>query len=181
LMPLLSDHWRVPHILPYLYVSGLVLAATGFGLRRARRARYPGMPLLTLGAGALALMVVCSAGHSLGYSYRNLGHAAASAMGPDDRLAVYRHLVHGITFYSRHRVIMVKAWGELDFGRQQGDQRAYFWPDDETLVREWSEGRRLFLVINRKELDELRPRLDPPPRIVAGEGKKVLVVNDGPS
>jgi 4-amino-4-deoxy-L-arabinose transferase-like glycosyltransferase len=181
LTPMFSDHWRVPHIVPYLYVTGLLLAATGVGVRRALRARYADMPLLTLGAGALALMLVCSAAHSLGYSYRNLGRAAAAVMNPEDRLAVYRHLVHGITFYSRHRVIMVKAWGELAFGSQQGDQRAYFWPDNETLVREWSGGRRLFLVINRKELDELRPRLDPPPRIVAGEGKKVLVVNQGPS
>jgi 4-amino-4-deoxy-L-arabinose transferase-like glycosyltransferase len=179
LLPLFSGHWRVPLILPYLYVLGILLGATGFGMRTALRARDPHIPLVTLGAGALALLLVCSAARSLGYSYRNLGHAAASVIGPDDRLAVYRHLVHGITFYSRHRVIMVKAWGELDFGSQQGDQRAYFWPDDEMLVGEWSRGRRLFLVINRNELDALRARLDPPPRLVAGEGKKVLVVNDG--
>lgn len=179
LVPLFSEHWRVPHILPYLYLSGLLLAATGLGVRKALRVRDPRTPLLALGAGALALMMLCSAAHSLGYSYKNLGLAAASITGPDDRLVVYRHLVSGIPFYSRHRVIMAKAWGELDFGRQQGDQKAYFWPDNETLLREWSAGGRLFLVINRKELDELRPRLDPPPRIVAAEGKKVLVASEG--
>ncbi len=179
LVPVLSSHPRVPLIQPYLYAGGLVLAATGFGARAALRARHPRIPLVVFSAGALGLMVLCSAGHSLANSYRELGRAAASHVRPGDRLAVYQHLVYGIMFYSRHRVIMVSSGGELRFGSQQGDHQAYFWPDDETLRREWAGGGRLFLVINRNELDALRPPLDPAPRLVATEGKKVLIVNSG--
>jgi len=180
LVPFFSSHRRVPLIVPYLYLGGLLLAATGFATRAALRSRYPRLPLVAFSAGALGLMALCSAGHSLANTYRELGRAAASSMRPGDRLAVYRHLVHGITFYSRHRVIMVRGRGELRFGSEQGNQEAYFWPDDDALRREWAEDGRLFLVINRKELDAFQPPLDPPPRLVASEGKKVLVVNAGP-
>jgi hypothetical protein len=73
---------------------------------------------------------------------------------------------------------MVGGWGELDFGSRQEDQSAFFWRKDAQLIDAWqTPGRRIFLVINRVELEPLLSQLQPPPRQIAAHDKKVLVVN----
>jgi len=92
-------------------------------------------------------------------------------------VVTYQHYVQGLTFYGQRRTVMVGSWGELDFGSKQGDQSAFFWKTDADLLRAWASDTRLFLVINRSELDPLRAQLHPTPRQIAACGKKVLVVN----
>ena len=72
---------------------------------------------------------------------------------------------------------MVGGHGELDFGSRQGDQSAYFWERDGRLLQAWRSPRHVFLVINRLELEPLLPRLQPAPRQIAAQGKKVVIVN----
>ena len=90
---------------------------------------------------------------------------------------MYRHYAHGIAFYAQRRVVQVIHRGELSFGGRLGDSRTYFWPTDDALLDHWRSGRRVFLVINRGDLESLAPRMIPAPRQLAGEGKKVVVVN----
>ena len=93
----------------------------------------------------------------------------------------YLHYVQAIPFYGRRRTVMVGGRGELDFGSRQGDERAFFWDTDAQLIDAWrTAGRRIFLIINRVELEPLLPQLQPPPRQVAAHGKKVIVVNFNP-
>ena len=176
-VPLVVKHWRAPLLLPYLAVGGLILIATGFYMRRSAQRDRLSASLAVLSAGAIAFLAVGVSGRGLVVSYRDLGHAAAAALQPGDQLAVYGHYVSGIPFYSGQRVIMIRSWGELEFGSRQGDQSAYFWPSDEQLRQAWRSPQRLLLVINRNELDGLQPPLDPPPVQLAAEGKKVLVAN----
>ncbi len=177
LVPHLSTHWRTPLLAPYLIAGGVPLVATGWLTRRALQRGRPYAALAVLALGWCAVFAVAVSGRGVANDYRALGLAARAAMAPEDRLVLYRRLVHGIGFYAGRRTIMVGHPGELKFGSGQGAQRAWFWSGDADLRREWAAPGRLFLVINRKDLDAFRPPLDPPPLTVAAKDKKVLVVN----
>jgi Aminoarabinose transferase C-terminal domain len=174
---MVSTHWRTPLLVPYLLAGGPVLMATGWCTRRALAGGRPLAALGVLAVGWFAVFAVAVAGRGAANDYRALGLAARAAMGPDDRLSLYGHFIQGIGFYSGRRTIMVGRSGELQFGSQQGDQRAWFWPDVPDLRREWAGPGRLFLVVDRAELAGFDPPLDPAPIIVAAKDKKVLVVN----
>ncbi|MFI5366964.1 MAG: phospholipid carrier-dependent glycosyltransferase [Candidatus Binatia bacterium] len=171
------DVLLVRAMLRHLYAGTLVLGATaGIALLLARRDTLQAT-FATLVAGMLLLQVVAISGRSVAAQYRPLGLAIRAQAKPDDIVASYRHYVQGITFYTQRRVIMIGGWGELDFGRRQGDQRAFFWDTDQQLLDAWRGERHFFLVINRSELEPLRPRMQPAPRQIAAHGKKVVIVN----
>lgn len=172
-----SDYWRVPLIVPHVYAGGLALGvAAAAALVLARRQALP-KAFAVLLAGMLVVQIIAITDRSVGAQYRSLGLAVAHLAGPHDDIIEYRHYTQGVPFYARRRVIMVGSWGELDFGRRQGDQRRFFWPQDAQLLAIWHSPQHVFLVINRSELEPLRARMQPPPRQVAACGTKVVVVN----
>jgi 4-amino-4-deoxy-L-arabinose transferase-like glycosyltransferase len=177
ILPYTVAHWRMPLVAPYLIGGGAVLAASGWAVQRAVRSGRPYGAFAALAGGTFAILAVVVSGRGAANDYRALGLAARAAMQPDDRIAMYEHVVQGIPFYAARRVAMVGHSGELRFGSQQGDQSAFFWPSDDDLRREWARPDRLFLVINRSELAAIQPPLDPPPIPVAAKDKKLLVVN----
>lgn len=176
-LPLLLTHWRMQVIPPFLYAAGATLFVVGVTMRRLCAMRRPYVALAALSAGWLALFAVAIAGRGLANEYRGVALAARTLMQSEDRLVLHRSMVQSIGFYTRRRVILARGIGELKFGSQQGDHRAWFWPTDDDLRREWAAPGRMFLVIGRRDLDLLGPRLDPPPMIVAAKDKKVLVRN----
>jgi hypothetical protein len=89
--------------------------------------------------------------------------------------------VQSIGFYSTHRPIMIGYRGELDFGARHGDHDAWFLDGLPDLRRKWADHGRLFLVINRKDLERIEPPLDPAPILIAAKDKKMLVVNRPPA
>ncbi|MBI4516653.1 MAG: glycosyltransferase family 39 protein [Deltaproteobacteria bacterium] len=171
---LLRVHPVVAEIIGALCGGGLMLVVTGWLIRR-QRDEWRGLAVAV--CGMLAFLSLAMSARDVTSSYRALGRALHQRAQASDLVVVYGHYVQGIPLYSQRRVIMVRAWGELDFGSRQGDQRAYFWPGDDQLVEAWASPARMFLVINRVELAPLRPRLDPAPIEIAAEGKKVLLVN----
>jgi 4-amino-4-deoxy-L-arabinose transferase-like glycosyltransferase len=177
LLPWLTPHWRAQALAPFLYAGALPLAATGLLTGRCvARGRTPAA-LGVLGIGWALVFAIALAGRGAANEYRALGVAARAAMQPDDRLALYHNYVQGMPFYTHRRAVVVGGPGELLFGSRFGDQAAWFWPTDDVLLREWRGAGRLFLVINRDDLDRLRPAMAPPPIEVADKGKKVLVAN----
>lgn len=176
-LPRVLGHWRTPLLAPYLFIGGPLLVATGWLVRRRVQRARPYAAAATLAVGWFVVLAVAITGRGVANDYRSLGLAARAAMGPDDRIAMYNHVVDGIPLYAQRRVIMVGSVGELRFGSRVDDGSAYFWPDDEALRREWAGPGRLFLVINRSELDAITPPLSPPPIVLAAKDKKVLVVN----
>lgn len=158
-------------------VLGTMSAAALYQLSLPTTRRGLASVLLTLVVGMLALQLVAISGRNAGQHYESLARTIGAQATPQDLVILYRHYTQGIAFYARRRVVMVGAWGELDFGSQQGDQSAYFWPEDQQLVDAWGSPRRAFLVINRSELEPLRAQLQPAPREIAAHGKKVVVVN----
>lgn len=171
------DDLLVRALLRHLYAGALVLgAAAGVALLLARRDALEAT-FATFVAGMLLLQAVAISGRGIAAQYRPLGLAIRAQAQPGDLVASYRHYVQGIPFYTQRRVIMVGGWGELDFGRRQGDQRAFFWDTDQQLLDAWRGERHFFLVINRSELEPLLSRMQPAPRQLASHGKKVVIVN----
>jgi len=172
------DAWQMDVILPALYLGGVLLGAAALVALVLLRWRGPQACLATLMLGMLALQVVAMTRRGFAAEYRPLGLAIRTQARPDDAVVAYRHYVQAIPFYSHRRSVMVGGHGELDFGSRQGDQTAFFWDTDTQLIDAWrTPGRRVFLIINRVELEPLLSALQPAPRQVAAHGKKVIVVN----
>lgn len=176
-LPLVVSHWRMPLIAPALLAGGPVMFATGWGVRAVLRRGRPLQAYAALAIGWLALLAVATTGRVAANAYRPLGQSARAAMGPADRLAIYGPYVQSVPFYSRRRVIMIAAKGELTFGSEHGDHAAYFWPSADDLRREWARPGRLFVVIKRDDLARLDPPLDPSPTVLAAHRNRLLVVN----
>jgi len=171
------DRPQIAIILPRLYVGVAVLAVTS-GVALLLLRRHACLPsVLTIFVGMLFVQLIAISGRSVAEHYPLLGQAIRQQAHPDDLIILYNHYVQGIPFYAGRRVVVVGGHGELDFGSRQGDQSAFFWKKDKTLLDAWRSSRRVFLVINRRELDPLRHQLYPAPRQIAAQGKKVLIVN----
>ncbi len=176
-VPLAWSDDRAPMLSVRLLLGALVFGGGGaWMMKLLDRCRLRDALLLLCATTALFLAIAIS-GRGVATNYRRLARVAAAAAGPDDVMLSYAQYVQGLPFYTGRRVVSVLWWGELDFGRQRGDQAAYFWPKDEQLIEAWHGPRRLFLVLNAADLERLRPSLQPEPIIIAHQGKKVLVTN----
>ena len=172
------DVWQVDAILPAAYLGALVLGATALAALAVLRHHGPQACFATVLIGVLALQIVALTGRGVAADFRSLGLAVRAQARPQDDVITYLHYVQAIPFYGRRRTIMVRGWGELDFGSRQSDEGAFFWDKDAQLIDAWqTPGRRIFLIVNRVELEPLLSQLQPPPRQVAAFGKKVIVVN----
>jgi len=177
LAPLVSTHPRAALLGPYLVAGGVVLLLGGFAAWRCVQRARLWQAVFAIWAATMALCLVVFAGRGLAQHYTPLALAIRAHWQPGDRVVLLGHYVQGIPFYTRQRAILVRSWGELDFGSRQGDQRAFFWRDEDQLLRAWREPQRMFLVLNRSELLRLAAALDPAPREIARFGKKAVVVN----
>ncbi len=142
----------------------------------ARRGRLIAS-LLALAVGVLLAQGAAIPARAMARDFRTMGLLIRAQAQPDDLVVIYRSYVQGIAFYARRRTVLVHGLGELRFGSQQGDQRAYFWDSDAPLLEAWRSGRRMFLVGNRHELQVLLPELRPAPRELMANRKKVLWAN----
>ncbi len=171
------DMPEVGLIVPRMYLGASILGLTALaGTLLIRRQRFQAS-FAALVLGTLAVQLVAMSGRAVAPEYRELGLAIRRQARPEDLVVSYHHYVQAITFYARRRIVSVGGHGELDFGSRQGDQRAFFWDNDQMLIDAWHAPRHIFLVIKRAELDPLLPQLHPPPRQIAAESEKVLVVN----
>jgi hypothetical protein len=175
-LPLVWTHWRLPAVAPYLIAGGPFLLATGWLMRRFLVGGRPLAALVALSIGWLGVFALAVAGRGAANDYKSLALAVRAAARPEDRVVLYGGFTQGIGFYAQRRVIMLKSWGELQFGSGQGDQTDWFWPRLDDLRREWAGPGRLFLVVNRKDLDA-STAARPPPTVVAAQGRKLVVVN----
>ncbi|MGD0947249.1 MAG: phospholipid carrier-dependent glycosyltransferase [Candidatus Binatia bacterium] len=171
------DQPEVAIIIPHVYAGSCVIALTACTALILLQRRSPQAGLAVLVLGVLVLEMAAISGRGVRAHYRHLGVTIDQEAGPQDLVILYNHYVQGVPFYARRRAVVVGGHGELDFGSHQGNQGAYFWDNNEQLFQAWRSPRHVFLVINRLELEPLLPRLQPTPRQIAAESKKVLIVN----
>ncbi len=166
-----------PTIVSRLLLSGSLILVVGAAAVYFARKGDALSSLAGLVVAMLCFQLVAISGRNLARSYKELGLTIAQHASREDLVVSYGHFTQGIPLYSGRRTVLVGTRSELDFGSRQGDHARYFWAGDDEVVQHWASGEHLFLVINRVELEKLRPRLLPPPHELAGEGKKVVVVN----
>jgi 4-amino-4-deoxy-L-arabinose transferase-like glycosyltransferase len=92
-------------------------------------------------------------------------------------LGSYRHFVQALPFYTGRREILVQYWGELAPFAQTPDERAGFVGTAAKLREVWASNRCVVLIANRGDFEELSKTLNPPPRIIGCEGKKLALYN----
>jgi 4-amino-4-deoxy-L-arabinose transferase-like glycosyltransferase len=108
-------------------------------------------------------------------SYRDLARQIRPYEGC--LLGSYRHFVQALPFYTGQREILVEYWGELAPFAQTPDERAGFVGTAAKLREVWASDRCVVLIANREDLGELSKTLNPAPRIIGCEGKKVALYN----
>ena len=107
-------------------------------------------------------------------SPRELARSAA-ALATGETAFVTFGPIQGVSWYTGRRTMVAGDRDELDFGSRQGDQTAWF-PDQQALLKLWGE-RHVLLFLKKRELEQLRPHLDPPPIVKAESGRRLLVSN----
>ncbi|MDD4649836.1 MAG: hypothetical protein PHO79_07475 [Desulfoplanes sp.] len=100
-------------------------------------------------------------------SSRSLSDVIIKEKRPDDTIAVYGEVLHGIPFYTKQRVMLIDYKGEMEFGADQPGENDWF-PDAGKFKKQWYEGQRHFaLVIEKDRLNRLFPDAD------TGKAKKI--------
>ncbi len=164
----------------------LVAAAAGILIfvLRARLWSVLASPLLVF-----ALVVACAAAVAprLG-DYRSVEGLVApirEELKPGDYLVSYGDYFQGMPFYSGRRVVVVRNWGELDYGRRHAPQkeaRRWFLPDDGAFVRLLQQPRaRVIALAETDAYERLRAKTKGVPGVLLFEwqrlGDKTLFAN----
>ncbi|HEY2525013.1 MAG TPA: glycosyltransferase family 39 protein [Candidatus Binataceae bacterium] len=147
---------------PALYALGLIGAAGGALVAEIFRH-------WRLDAGLAAMVLVAATALGAG-SYVRLeaeplrSYAALAreveARAPDATLICYPRYVQALPFYTRRRVILVGAPTELAFGEvHAADGSRYFFRSEDDVLRLWNAPGPVVLVIDQRELEQLRGRL----------------------
>jgi hypothetical protein len=147
---------------PALYALGLIGAGGGALIAEIFR-------LWRLDAGLAAIALVAAIALGAG-SYVRLeaeplrSYAALArtvqARAPDATLICYPRYVQALPFYTHRRVILVGAPTELAFGQMHAaDGSRYFFRSQDDVLRLWNMPGAVVLVIDERELNQLRDRL----------------------
>jgi 4-amino-4-deoxy-L-arabinose transferase-like glycosyltransferase len=140
---------------------------------------------LAAGIGVLCLGLLAALGISLTAridaqplgSYRQLAREIAPYLGPDCRLASYRHFVQSLPFYTGHRETLVDYRGELAPFARSPEAHGGFIATDAELARVWHGAECVVLVINRRDLERAQAILGRDATVIGCEGKKLALYN----
>jgi 4-amino-4-deoxy-L-arabinose transferase-like glycosyltransferase len=159
-----------------LLVSGVVAAPRG-----SVSSPGPSGRLGILGAGmALALLAGVS-GRNIVTTSRELGNAIQQHRRPGDLLVSYNKFMQGLGFYTQSRITMVRGFHEIDDSRSWDPAyQTFLWNNPKRLAREWSSDRRVLLATEQENLRRLKRLLEPDPRIVVRNRRRVLLANFPP-
>jgi 4-amino-4-deoxy-L-arabinose transferase-like glycosyltransferase len=161
-----------------IVMGGLFLAEGWLAFASCRRENLPAL-LATLCLGSYILGLIgppfILTGIAEKKSLKELGLMVQKEAAPEALVATFG-VRQGLSFYARKRVIVVGDRNELEFGSRQGDQSAWFL-DLESFGRLWDSPTPVFALLSADELESLRGIARTPPRIVAQQGKKLLIGN----
>jgi hypothetical protein len=108
-------------------------------------------------------------------SPRELALKASSIARPDTKLVTFGPM-QGVSWYTGRRVLVTGKIDELEFGSKQGDQSAWF-PDRQAFLGLWGSDLHLLVFLRNNDLSNLRPALQPAPKVIAKSGRHLLISN----
>jgi 4-amino-4-deoxy-L-arabinose transferase-like glycosyltransferase len=171
----------VPALRPDLMigVGAMALGAiVAFELWQVRAAAIAAIGALAFGMiVVLGVMVKARDDAAFLNSYRKLGAAIVPDLRPGCVMASYHHHVQALPFYTGWREALVGYRGELGPWGESPDAADSFIATDDALRSLWASGECVIVVINWNDLTHLGPTLNPPPRQIGREGKKVAITN----
>jgi hypothetical protein len=86
--------------------------------------------------------------------------------------------MQSLGFYTRQRIVQFDAYHEIEAGALTApDHDDWFWKDPERLAREWASGRRVFIATEAKHVPDLNELLEPDPRLLVQDHRRVVLVN----
>lgn len=140
-------------------------------------------PVRTLAfSGVAAALLLASlnpgAGEIIGAkrSGKVLAEIVNAQIAPGDVVAQYGTYLHGLTFYTKRRTVIVDSFGELSYGVSRAPDRAERFPDREGFKRLWHSEKRVFALFHR-DFDPLLRAEFPEARLLARSRRGILVVN----
>ena len=140
--------------------------------------------LLLLIAGVACGQVAAVGARGALETSRNVALAVDAIRGPGDTVVAYGKVMQGLSFYTAERVIQAARngmFGELQFGASSApDATDFFWIGRRPLSERWRSGPRMFIVTEDDCEAGLAALLDPPPRVLARDGSRVVLVNFSP-
>jgi 4-amino-4-deoxy-L-arabinose transferase-like glycosyltransferase len=174
-----QDVTDVIHILGAAASMALCLIAAAAS-SRALRWEERGRPAAAVGlfvAGMAAVLLCATQGRAVTKTGYELAVAINAQYQPGDRIISYRRLMQSLGFYTRQRIVQYDAYGEIRDGAERSpDHEAWFWKDPERLREAWAAGR-VFVATDVRWIPELREILEPDPRILVQDHRRVVLVN----
>jgi 4-amino-4-deoxy-L-arabinose transferase-like glycosyltransferase len=165
--------------------SATCLAALAFGLtallvrwRRQGPAVGAAVPLAILLVGLGLGLAGAMAGRSVAKTGASLAAAIAAERRDGDRIYFYDKLFQSIPFYLEDRIAMIAGFDEIKHGLGIAADRDQ-WSSSSLgpLVREWNSGRRVFVLLRRERIPEIEAAVGGPPRVMARDRSRVVLVN----
>ena len=90
-------------------------------------------------------------------SMKDVSAAINAEWQQDETVAAYGEILQGIPFYTKKRVMLIGATGELEFGSKHKEGEGWF-PNNEEFLKEWKSGSRKFvLAIEKDRVQDLFP------------------------
>ena len=108
-----------------------------------------------VGPLAFALVVIICSGAVVNHfdnwrSVKGILKAVELDLRPTDKLVSYGDMYYGLSFYGQRRVVAVKRWGELEYGRANADDNAqWFLPKYDEMFNMMNSSRERVVVLCR--------------------------------
>jgi len=162
-----------------LLAVGAILVATVVLLRRRRDAPLgSAVPFAVLAFGMASALLAAVEGRAVVKTARSLGTAVIENRREGDLVAAYGQFMQSLSFYGRTRVVQIEVQNEIKDGAEHApDAVDWFWEGTTRLADNWSSQRRVFLATSRRKVKEIEGVLHPPPRVLARDFDRILLVN----
>jgi len=161
------------YVLTAVFAAGAIGAATAAWQANAR----------VLVASALASIVVVGLAIAVliprfdpGRSVKDLALILTPQLTPDAEVVSYREYFQDLPVYLSRRVTIARWRGELTFGMQQEDTRAWM-IDDKELWRRWQSPSRVYMLASRENYERLKAERPDTLHVLADNGVNVLLSN----
>lgn len=139
-----------------------------------------GRPAAAVGvfvAGMAAVLLCATQGRAVTKTARALADGINDVRQPGDVIVSYKRLMQSLAFYTGQRIVQYDAYGEIKDGALTApDHDDWFWDDPERLKDVWAS-KRVFIATEAKWIPQLRELLEPDPRVLVQDHRRVVLVN----